>query len=139
MLRHPECKARCDPIEGYQCKKCGKCDIGTVCKAADEYGFRVFVIPGGSFVKKILKVHRPQSCIGVACHPELSESMQGVAAICRTGGMSAAKDGCFNTEADVEAIIKKWRSPVYRLIGEIVFVLIIASVMLIGIALWSAV
>lgn len=106
-LRHPECKARCDPIEGYQCKRCGKCDIGTVCKAADEYGFRVFVIPGGSFVKKILKVHRPQSCIGVACHPELSESMQGVAAYMPVQGVCLLKDGCFNTEADVEAIIRK--------------------------------
>jgi len=106
-LRHPECKARCDPIEGYQCKKCGKCDIGTVCKAADEYGFRVFVIPGGSFVKKILKVHRPQSCIGVACYPELSESMQGVAAYMPVQGVCLLKDGCFNTEADVEEIIRK--------------------------------
>lgn len=106
-LRHPECKARCDPIEGYQCRKCGKCDIGTVCKAADEYGFRVFVIPGGSFVKKILKVHRPQSCIGVACYPELSESMQGVAAYMPVQGVCLLKDGCFNTEADVEEIIRK--------------------------------
>ncbi|MBC7085669.1 MAG: DUF116 domain-containing protein [Methanomethylovorans sp.] len=106
-LRHPDCKARCDPIEGYQCKRCGKCDIGTVCKAADKYNFRVFVIPGGSFIKKILRVYKPCSCIGVACYPELSESMQGVAAFMPVQGVCLLKDGCFNTEADVEAIIRK--------------------------------
>ncbi|MGB3908787.1 MAG: DUF116 domain-containing protein [Methanomethylovorans sp.] len=106
-LRHPECKARCDPVEGYQCTKCGKCDIGTIYKAADEYGFRVFVIPGGSFVKKILRLYKPQSCIGVACYPELSESMQGAAAYMPVQGVCLLKDGCFNTEADVEEIIRK--------------------------------
>ncbi|WP_321418501.1 DUF116 domain-containing protein [uncultured Methanomethylovorans sp.] len=106
-LRHPDCKARCDPIDGYLCKKCGKCDIGTICEAADKYGFKVFVIPGGSFVKKILKAHRPESCIGVACYPELSESMQGVAAYMPVQGICLLKDGCFNTEANVEEIIRK--------------------------------
>lgn len=106
-LRHPGCKARCDPIDGYLCKKCGKCDIGTICEAADKYGFKVFVIPGGSFVKKILKVHKPESCIGVACYPELSESMQGVAAYMPVQGICLLKDGCFNTEANVEEIIRK--------------------------------
>lgn len=106
-LRHPDCKARCDPIDGYQCRKCGKCDIGTICEAGEKYGFRIFVIPGGSFVKKILKAHRPESCIGVACYPELSESMQGVAAYMPVQGVCLLKDGCFNTEANVDEIIQK--------------------------------
>ncbi len=106
-LRHPDCKARCDPMIGYECKECGLCDIGTICKAAKEKGFKVYVIPGGSFVKKIIKAHRPESCIGVACYPELAESMQGASPFMIVQGVSLLKDGCFDTEVDVEEVIRK--------------------------------
>ncbi len=75
-LRHPSCKARCDPVYGYECKRCGLCDIAKLCDAADRCNFKVFVVPGGSFVKKIFKEYRPEACLGVACYNELSENMQ---------------------------------------------------------------
>ncbi|WP_094227927.1 DUF116 domain-containing protein [Methanolobus psychrotolerans] len=106
-LRHPNCKARCDPLMGYECKKCGLCDIGTICKAAEERGFEVYVIPGGSFVKKIIKARRPESCIGVACYPELAESMQGASPFMIVQGVSLLQDGCYNTKVDVEEVIRK--------------------------------
>ena len=106
-MRHPNCKARCDPLIGYECKMCGLCDIGTICKVAGEKNFDVYVIPGGSFVKKIIKTRRPESCIGVACCPELSESMQGASPFMVVQGVSLLKDGCYNTKVDVEEVIKK--------------------------------
>ncbi|WP_407357000.1 DUF116 domain-containing protein [Methanolobus sp. WCC5] len=106
-LRHPNCKARCDPVIGYECKRCGLCDIGTICKAAEERGFEVYVIPGGSFVKKIIKAHSPESCIGVACYPELSESMQGASPFMIVQGVSLLQDGCYNTKVDVDEVIRK--------------------------------
>lgn len=106
-LRNPECKARCDPIDGYRCIRCGKCDVDAISKAADNYGFKVFVIPGGSFIKKILKVHTPSLCIGVACYQELVESMQGVSAYMPVQGICLINDGCFETNANVEEIIHK--------------------------------
>jgi hypothetical protein len=45
-LRHANCRARCDPIYGYECRHCGKCDIDRISRAAEEKGFTVFVIPG---------------------------------------------------------------------------------------------
>ncbi|MHC1576926.1 MAG: DUF116 domain-containing protein [Methanosarcinaceae archaeon] len=105
-LRHPNCKARCDPIAGYECKRCGLCDIGTICEAADEHNFRVFIVPGGSFVKKIIKAYKPRSCIGVACFVELAESMQEVSFM-PVQGVCLLKDGCFNTEVDVDEVIRK--------------------------------
>ncbi len=107
-MRHPDCKARCDPILGYECKRCGLCDIAKICDAADEYGFKVYVIPGGSFVKKIIKVNRPASCIGVACYVELAESMQAVSFM-PVQGVCLLKDGCFNTKVDADAVIEKMR------------------------------
>lgn len=105
-LRHPNCKARCDPIHGYECKRCGLCDIAKVCEAADKYNFKVFVIPGGSFVKKIFKEYKPKACLGVACYNELAENMQD-ASFVPVQGVLLLKDGCFNTEANIEEIIKK--------------------------------
>jgi hypothetical protein len=105
-LRHPNCKARCDPVHGYECKRCGLCDIAKVCEAADKYNFKVFVIPGGSFVKKIFKEYKPKACLGVACYNELSENMQA-ASFVPVQGVLLLKDGCFNTEANLEEIIRK--------------------------------
>ncbi len=106
-LRHPDCKARCDPVTGYKCIGCERCDIGTICKAAEERGFEVYVIPGGSFVKKIIKAHMPKSCIGVACYPELVESMQGASPFMIVQGVSLTQDGCFNTKVDVDELIER--------------------------------
>ncbi|MDK2891830.1 MAG: uncharacterized protein PWQ49_222 [Methanohalophilus sp.] len=104
-LRNSDCCARCDPIFGYECKQCGKCDIGTVYKVAQSKGFKVFVIPGGSFVKKIIKQYKPRSCIGVACYTELSESMEEVSFM-PVQGIPLLKDGCFETKVDVDEVIK---------------------------------
>lgn len=105
-MRHPNCKARCDPVHGYECKRCGLCDIAKICEAGDKYGFQVFVIPGSSFVKKIFKEYRPKACLGVACYNELAEDMQEVSFI-PVQGVLLLRDGCFNTEANVEEIIRK--------------------------------
>ena len=86
---------------------CGKCDIGKICQAARKYDFEVYVIPGGSFVKKIIKEHRPKSCIGVACYPELAESMQGASPFMVVQGVSLLRDGCFETKVDVNEVIRK--------------------------------
>ena len=105
-MRHPSCKARCDPVHGYECKRCGLCDIAKVCEAGDRYNFKIFVIPGGSFVKKIFREYGPKACLGVACYNELAENMQAVSFV-PTQGVLLLKDGCFNTEANVEEIIHK--------------------------------
>jgi uncharacterized protein len=105
-LRHPECRARCDPIHGYECKRCGKCSISKICEAADRCNFKVFIIPGSSFVKKIFKEYGPKACLGVACYNELAEDMQAVSFI-PVQGVLLLKDGCFNTQANVEEIIHK--------------------------------
>ena len=106
-MRHPDCKARCDPIKGYECKMCGLCDISKIHEAAKEHNFDVYVIPGGSFVKKIIKTQRPKSCIGVACYPELTESMQGASPFMVVQGVALMQDGCFDTRVNVDDVIRK--------------------------------
>jgi len=106
-MRHPECKARCDPIVGYECKKCGMCDIGRIVEAAEKYNFKVFVVPGDSFVRKIMQSYKPGACLGVACYTELTESMQAVSKFVPVQGVCLLKDGCYDTKVDVDEVIRK--------------------------------
>ena len=106
-MRSPKCRARCDPILGYECTKCGMCDIGRIVEAADRYNFKVFVVPGDSFVRKILKSYNPGACLGVACFVELTESMQSVSKYMPVQGVCLMKDGCYDTKVDVAEVIHK--------------------------------
>ncbi|MBW6470461.1 MAG: DUF116 domain-containing protein [Methanosarcinaceae archaeon] len=106
-MRHPECRARCDPIFGYECTKCGMCDIKCIIDAAEMYNFKVFVVPGDSFVRKILKSYKPNSCLGVACYVELTESMQAVSKFMPVQGVCLMKDGCYNTKVNVIEVVQK--------------------------------
>ena len=105
-LRNSNCHARCDPLYGFICTKCGQCDIGTISEEAEKRGFKVFIIPGSSFVKKIFKEYKPTSCIGVACPVELSESMQKTSII-PSQGVYLTNDGCFETRVNVSEIVQK--------------------------------
>lgn len=106
-MRHPKCKARCDPIIGYECKKCGLCDIGRIVEAGEKYDFKVFVVPGDSFVRKIMQSYKPGACLGVACYTELTESMQAVSKMVPVQGVCLLKDGCYDTKVDVDEVIRK--------------------------------
>jgi len=105
-LRNSNCNARCDPLYGFICLKCGQCDIGEIMNEAEKRDFKVFVIPGGSFVKKIFTEYKPTSCIGIACPIELSESMQKTSAI-PSQGVYLLKDGCFETKVNIHDVVEK--------------------------------
>lgn len=108
-LRNSQCRARCDPLFGYVCRRCGLCDIGQIDEIAEQNGYKVFVIPGGSFIQKIMKEYKPTSCIGVACPIELSEAMV-IGTKIPVQGVYLKKDGCFETTVDVDEIIEKMKS-----------------------------
>ncbi|MBO4302733.1 DUF116 domain-containing protein [Methanosarcinaceae archaeon] len=116
-LRDGQCKARCDPLFGYVCKRCGRCGIDKIIEAADIYGYKVFIIPGGSFIRKIMKEYHPTACIGVACPIELSEAMV-IGAKIPTQGVYLEKDGCFETIVDVDEIIEKMKMGISEEISE---------------------
>ena len=68
-LRHRDCPATLQK-EGLNCTKCGLCSIGVIKKKADSLGYKLYIVPGSSFVKKIVKENNFQAVIGVACHEE---------------------------------------------------------------------
>ena len=104
-LRSIDCKAQVSPELGVNCIKCGKCKIGNLKEICDENSIKVFIAPGGSFVKRVLKRHPCSSVLLIACHAELNEMMrilstQGIPQY----GILLKKTGCIETDVDIELV-----------------------------------
>jgi len=56
-LRSARCPANLSP-EGISCKSCGACSIGYWRKVLSAMGYRVFIVPGSSFIKRMVKAYR---------------------------------------------------------------------------------
>jgi hypothetical protein len=105
-----ECKAEYND-DGLQCQKCGKCQILELVSMAQEAGFgNVFVCPGGSMVKKLVKKYKPQAILGVCCYDEANMAFD---AFQNTNISPQAAlllyDGCKDTKANLEEVKEKMR------------------------------
>jgi len=110
-LRSVKCPARLDPMTGIQCKGCGLCVIKDIKKEAERLGgYRVYTVPGGRFVERIVKEIKPRAAIGVACVKDLNTAMRDLA---RSGfivqGVPLLKDGCVTTQVDLDVLYEKMR------------------------------
>ncbi|MBU7030974.1 MAG: DUF116 domain-containing protein [Theionarchaea archaeon] len=102
-LRSPKCPA---PLTRYgiQCQECGRCVIGMLKKKAESTGYKVYIVPGGSFVKRIVEKDHPSAALGVACGYELNYSMMEISNFCPVQGVPLLKDGCYCTKVDEELV-----------------------------------
>jgi hypothetical protein len=96
-LRSARCPAHLTP-EGLKCKSCGQCSIGQTHLLFEEMGYHIFVVPGSSFIKRMVKKYRPKAIIGIGCLAEVKEGIDmadkmGVVAM----GVVTAKEGCVET------------------------------------------
>ncbi len=99
-LRSSRCPAHLTP-EGLKCRSCGQCTIGQSHPVLERLGYRIFVVPGSSFIKRMVKKYRPKAIIGVGCLSEVKEGIDmadkiGVVAM----GVVTAKEGCVETLVD---------------------------------------
>jgi len=103
-----ECKAIQDD-EGYHCKQCGACNIGEAVKAAKKIGYKqIYVVPGGSLLKKILEKNKPKAAIGVSCFHEAVmgfELTKQVSIIPQ--GVLLLRDGCKDTLINLTLLEEK--------------------------------
>ena len=99
-LRSRWCRAELTEF-GYKCNGCNKCKIPEIKKYAEKIGYKVFVIPGGSIIEKIVKNFKPKAILGVAC---LKELVLGCIACEKAGipaqGVVLLRDGCVETDVD---------------------------------------
>lgn len=99
-LRNRSCKAELTEF-GYKCNNCNRCKIPEIKKYAENKGYKVFIIPGGSIIEKIVKTFKPKAILGVAC---LKELVLGCI-VCEKAGIPAQgvvllRDGCVETDVD---------------------------------------
>jgi hypothetical protein len=110
-LRSINCVASLSSKDGIICKKCGACHIPKITKEANSLGYKkVYIAPGGSFVKRIIEEEKPKAIFAVGCFYELS---LGGLLISQLGIVGKAipllRDGCVCTEVDVDRVINAMR------------------------------
>jgi uncharacterized protein len=73
-LRSIDCPARLSP-EGIICKDCGRCEISAAKKEAQKIGYLFFIVPGSSFIVRMIRKYHPEAIIGVGCLCEVKEGL----------------------------------------------------------------
>jgi len=105
-LRSLQCPAHLTP-EGLKCRSCGQCTIGEVRPILEKLGYRIFIVPGSSFIKRMVKKYHPKAIIGVGC---LSEVKEGIDMADKMGlvviGVVTLKEGCMETLVNWSDIIE---------------------------------
>ncbi len=101
-VRSTECPAKLTP-EGIKCVNCGRCGVGEAKGYAEGMGYRFFIVPGSSFIKRIIKKYRPQAIVGVGCSMEIKEGLD----LCHRHaipalGVPLSRAGCVATTLDWE-------------------------------------
>jgi hypothetical protein len=104
-LRNPKCEAKLDAT-GLHCTDCNRCVIGVLKNKAEDKGYNVFIIPGSTFLKKIVQENEFKAVLGVACYQDLNLAMMNLSKF-HCQGVSLLKDGCVCTKVDIRAVLDK--------------------------------
>lgn len=103
------CKAEFDPsTPTYRCTHCSPdCLINRATKLAEEKGYDVYVLPGGSCIPRILSSKGYRAVIGVACGAELKLGYLILKGMNIPGqAVPLLKNGCAGTWFDLEELKK---------------------------------
>jgi uncharacterized protein len=96
-LRSAHCPGNLTP-EGIACKGCGLCTTTEAIGELRHMGYRVFIVPGSSFIRRMVKKYRPGGIIGVGCTLEVKEGLGLCDQLGIPGmGVVTLKDGCVET------------------------------------------
>jgi len=107
------CKATFNPeIPSYTCSHCSSdCLIHQAVLLGEKNGYDVYVIPGGSCIKEILKKNRYEAVVGVACGMEIKLAGELLSKLNLPGqAVPLIKNGCANTRFDLEFLEKILRT-----------------------------
>ncbi|OED30641.1 DUF116 domain-containing protein [Methanosphaera sp. WGK6] len=102
-LRAMNCPAKLGHA-GLECIKCGKCSIGTFKKISDEKGIGMYIVPGSTFIKHVIKIRKFKGVIGVACPLDLNTAMTALSNY-TVQGIYLLNDGCINTLVNEDEVI----------------------------------
>lgn len=96
-LRATDCPSKLTP-EGMKCIDCGHCEVGHAVKTAESMGYKVFIVPGSSFIKRLVRKHKPGAILGVGCITEIKAGLEMCEKLNLFGvGLVLDKAGCVST------------------------------------------
>lgn len=105
-LRSADCPADLT-TEGLVCKRCMRCGIGKVIDRLEEDDRKVFIVPGSTFIKRMVKKYRPQAIVGVGCLLEVKEGLEMADSINMVAmGVVTSKDGCVETTMEWDKLLE---------------------------------
>jgi hypothetical protein len=101
-MRNSDCLAKLG-ADGIACVECQRdCSVKEAKREAEKLGYRVFIVPGGGFIRRIAAKYRPRGVVGVACLPEVMMGMDNMnKARLPSQGVVLLRSGCLNTAADM--------------------------------------
>ena len=103
-LRSAKCPAHLTPL-GIKCLDCGKCGLGMATNALSDAGYKVFIIPGSTYIKRLLKRFHPRAMIGVGCLMEIKQFQELARKIDMTAmGVVMTSDGCVERTVEWEDV-----------------------------------
>ncbi|MCD7781167.1 MAG: DUF116 domain-containing protein [Methanosphaera sp.] len=103
-LRGVDCPAKLG-TSGLECVQCGKCSIGHFEAIAQEKDIAIYVVPGSTFVKRVIKQRPFVGVIGVACPVDLNEVMMSLSNYI-VMGVYLLNDGCIHTMVNEDDVIE---------------------------------
>lgn len=105
-LRSIDCPSNLS-TEGLVCKRCMRCDIGRSIDELESYGCKVSIVPGSTFVKRLVKKYRPKGIVGVGCLMEVKEGLEMTDRMDLPAmGVVTTKDGCIETTLDWPTLLE---------------------------------
>lgn len=105
-MRDINCPGKLNPAEGIKCIKCKKCKISEIIEYAEKLGYKgVFIVPGGGFVKRIIRRVKPKAVLGVSCAYETNAGMYEVSKLgIPSQGVLLSRSGCITTDVELEKL-----------------------------------
>jgi hypothetical protein len=101
------CKAKFIPeLSYYQCMQCSPdCKINKATQLGKKKGYDVYILPGGSCVKKILMKNKYDGVVGVACCEEIKLAENFLEAVNMPAqAVPLIKNGCSGTKFSMETL-----------------------------------
>ncbi len=98
------CKAVLGPT-GWECMKCSghrTCKVFRIKQRAESLGYRVFIVPGGSMIFKLIENLRPKAVLGVSCLKELVMAAEELRIPGQ--GIPLLRDGCVDTDVSLKEV-----------------------------------
>ncbi len=102
-----KCKAKFNPeLSYFSCVHCSPdCPANKATKLGESRGYKVFILPGGSCIKKIMKKVNCDAILGIACPEELKLGIKYVESKNKIVlGIPLTKNGCCDTDFNIESL-----------------------------------